>query len=163
MRRSLPLLALLLLAPAARAQDKLPEPKQQYLAFIRAQAAALRAKDQAPQTRDGWERRRGGLRAGLLRAWGGFPETPCPLEPRVLGTLKRDGYRVEKLIFQTRPGVWMTANAYVPDGEGKRPAILMVHGHWRGARVDPVVQSRCIGACKLGFFVLAVDAFGAGE
>jgi hypothetical protein len=57
----------------------------------------------------------------------------------------------------------MTANAYVPDGPGKRPAILNVHGHWRGAKQDPTVQARCIGAAKLGFFVLVVDAFGAGE
>ena len=39
----------------------------------------------------------------------------------------------------------------------------MVHGHWRGAKQDPVVQARCIGAAKLGFVVLCVDAFGAGE
>ena len=39
----------------------------------------------------------------------------------------------------------------------------MVHGHWTGAKQDPVVQSRCIGAAKLGFVVLCVDAFGAGE
>ena len=41
--------------------------------------------------------------------------------------------------------------------------MLCVHGHWRGAKQDPVVQARCIGLAKLGFFVLAVDAFGAGE
>src|SRR5262249_61821355 len=60
----------------------------------------------------------------------------------------------------------MTANLYVPDAakQGKKlPAILAVHGHWRGAKQDPVVQARCIGAAKLGFVVLAVDAFGAGE
>jgi cephalosporin-C deacetylase-like acetyl esterase len=39
----------------------------------------------------------------------------------------------------------------------------MVHGHWRGAKQDPTVQARCIGAAKLGFFVLVADAFGAGE
>lgn len=163
MRRSFTLLILLALVPAVRAQNQTPEPRQQYLAFIRAQAAAMRAQDRPPQTRAEWDRRHSALRADLRRAWGGFPETPCPLQPRILGTLKRDGYRIEKLIFQTRPGVWMTANAYVPDGPGRRPALLAVHGHWRGARLDPVVQSRCLGACKLGFFVLAVDAFGAGE
>ena len=57
----------------------------------------------------------------------------------------------------------MTANAYVPNRKGKLPALLMVHGHWRGAKQDPTVQARCIGAAKLGFFVLVVDAFGAGE
>ena len=57
----------------------------------------------------------------------------------------------------------MTANAYVPDRPGKLPAVLAVHGHWAGAKQDPVVQARNIGLAKLGFFVLAVDAFGAGE
>jgi pimeloyl-ACP methyl ester carboxylesterase len=57
----------------------------------------------------------------------------------------------------------MTANAYVPDGPGRRPAVLCVHGHWRGAKQDRTVQARCVGLAKLGFFVLAVDALGAGE
>src|SRR5205823_6274291 len=91
------------------------------------------------------------------------PDQKCPLDPQTHGTLRRDAYAVEKVTFQTRPGVRMTANAYVPDKKGKLPAILQVHGHWRGAKQDPVVQSRCIGAAKLGFFVLCVDAFGAGE
>src|SRR5262249_54922632 len=55
------------------------------------------------------------------------------------------------------------ASAYVPAVSGKAPAVLVVHGHWPGARRDPVVQARCLGLVKLGFFVLAVDAFGAGE
>ena len=57
----------------------------------------------------------------------------------------------------------MTANLYLPESPGRHPAILAVHGHWRGAKQDPVVQARCIGAAKLGFAVLAVDALGAGE
>lgn len=57
----------------------------------------------------------------------------------------------------------MTANLYLPETSGRHAAILGVHGHWRGAKQDPVVQARCIGAAKLGFVVLVVDAFGAGE
>ena len=41
----------------------------------------------------------------LLAAWGGFPAEACSLEPRKLGELKRDGYHVEKLVFQTLPGL----------------------------------------------------------
>ena len=134
-----------------------------FLEFVRRQAAEFRAGDKAPATLAEWEQRRSELRRKILNAWGGFPAQPCPLEPRVVGTLQRDGYRVEKIVFQTRPGIWMTANAYVPDASGKVPAVLVVHGHWRGAKQDPVVQARCLGLVKLGFFVLAVDAFGAGE
>ena len=150
-------------APTAAAAPATNAPSEAFLQFIKARAAELRATDAAPATLGDWNRQRAELRANLLKAWGGFPTEPCALNPKKLGELQRDGYRVEKLIFQTRPSVWMTANAYVPDRPGKLPTVLCVHGHWRGAKQDPVVQSRCIGLAKLGFFVLVVDAFGAGE
>lgn len=139
------------------------EPATPFQAWIQNQARQLRSHDQPPATQEEWQQRKAELRANLARAWGSFPASDCDLEPRILGQFQRDGYRVEKLVLQTRPGIWMTANAYVPDKPGKLPAILHVHGHWAGAKQDPVVQSRCIGCAKLGFFVLCVDAFGAGE
>ncbi|OYW24899.1 MAG: acetylxylan esterase [Planctomycetales bacterium 12-60-4] len=148
--------------PATIRADEM-SPREQFLAFLRNQAAVLRANDQPPRTRAEWLQQRERIRASLEAAWGGFPTEHCPLEPRKIGELHRDGYRVEKLILQTMPGVWMTALAYVPGTPGKHPAILSVHGHWKHAKVEPTIQSRCIGAAKLGFFVLAVDAFGAGE
>lgn len=158
------------LTPPARlmAADEVP-PNKQYQAFVRKQAAELRKNDKAPAAADEWAKQEKALRKNLFAAWGGeacFLPKPCDLDPKQHGEpLKRDGYTVEKLTFQTRPGVRMTANLYVPNGAKKKPApaILMVHGHWRGAKQDPVVQSRCIGAAKLGFVVLCVDAFGAGE
>jgi dienelactone hydrolase len=132
--------------------------------FLRARGAALRAGDAPPASRAAWEERRAKLRAAMFAAMGPFPDKACPLEPREVGVLKRSGYRIEKLLLQTRPDVWMTASAYVPEGvAGKVPAVLAVHGHWPWARRDPVVQARCLGLVKLGFFVLTVDAFGAGE
>ena len=146
----------------ARADDAVAGPLQ-FNSFVKLQAVNMRQGDEAPKSKDEWEHRRALLKTRLAAAWGGFPEKPCDLEPQKLGEFERTGYRVEKLVFQTRPGVWMTANAYVPDKPGRLPAILNVHGHWAGAKQDPVVQSRCIVAAKLGFFVLSVDAFGAGE
>jgi dienelactone hydrolase len=139
------------------------EPAKQFLAHIHRRWQELRGADKLPESVDEWTKAKQLLRQKLLESWGGFPKEACDLAPQKLGELARDGYRVEKIVFQTRPGVFMTANAYVPAGEGKRPAVLCVHGHWRGAKQDPVPQSRCIGLAKLGFFVLAVDAFGAGE
>src|SRR5690349_3136380 len=143
----------------------LPKPDPQaFDNFIRAQGIALHAKDEPPSSRKAWEERRARLRGAMFTAMGPFPERPCPLEPRVLGVLKRDGFTIEKVVFQSRPDVWVTANAYVPAKvQGKVPAVLAVHGHWAWARIDPHVQARCLGLVKLGFFVLAVDAFGAGE
>ena len=160
--------ALLVAVPFTPAADEVP-PAKQYQAFMRTQAAALRKNDTSPATAAEWAKQEAALRKQLFTAWGGeacFPTTPCDLVPRQHGVaLKRDGYTVEKLTIQTRPGVRMTANLYVPDDAKKKPAaaILMVHGHWKGAKQDPTVQARCIGAAKLGFVVLCVDAFGAGE
>src|SRR5579872_422991 len=139
------------------------EPAKQYLTYIHRRWQDLRGADKLPESVEDWTKTRQHLREKLLESWGGFPKEACDLAPQKLGELVRDGYRVEKIVFQTRPGVFMTANAYVPAGEGRRPAVLCVHGHWRGAKQDPVPQSRCIGLAKLGFFALAVDAFGAGE
>jgi len=162
MKRMSLLLLTLLTVPVAMAQDA-PAPDSAYLAFIKERAAALRADEVLPDTLEAWNAQRESIRAKLIEAWGGFPTEDCPLEPKILDTLQRDGYRVEKLIFQTMPDIWMTANAYVPDGPGPFPAVLCVHGHWPGAKQDPHVQARAIGLAKLGYFALAVDAFGAGE
>ena len=148
---------------AAEPAATTPSESKSFLQFVKDQADALRGHDTAPVSLADWQQHRNEIRARLIKAWGGFPKEAAALDPRVLGTIQQDGYRIEKLIFQTLPDVWMTANAYVPDKPGKLPAVLCVHGHWRGAKQDPHVQARCIGLARLGFFVLAVDAFGAGE
>jgi hypothetical protein len=85
------------------------------------------------------------------------------LKSQKIGELEHEGVRIEKIIFQTMPDVWMTANVYLPAESGKRATVLNVHGHWKGAKQDPHVQARCLGLAKIGFVAMAVDAFGAGE
>ncbi len=139
--------------------------RDRFLNWIRSESTsqAPLAAAQLPRTLDSWTAHRALLRERLEAAWGGFPANHAPLEPRILEILDRPAYRIEKLTFQTLPGVWMTANAWVPKRSGRLPAVLCVHGHWPGAKQDPHVQARCAGLATLGFFVLAVDAFGAGE
>lgn len=134
-----------------------------FLSFVRQTAAELRKQDAPPADLAAWQAQRTLLRQQLELAWGGFPQQHAPLEARILETLDRPDYRIEKIVFQTLPGVFMTASAWVPKISGKLPAVLCVHGHWAGAKQDPHVQARCAGLARLGFFVLAVDAFGAGE
>ena len=139
--------------------------KDPFAAFILRQSeAAARARGLPPATVSGWEERLMRVRAGLDRSFGRMPPALCPLEPLVLGTLEHAGFAVERLTFQSRPGVRVTANLYRPDPvKGPCPAVLSVHGHWAWARMDPHVQPRCIGLAKLGYVVLSVDAFGSGE
>ena len=136
---------------------------QTFLNYVRQTALELRRQDTPPGDLTTWQAQRALLRQQLELAWGGFPKEHAPLEPRILETLERPAYRIEKIVFQTLPGLTMTANAWVPKVPGRLPAVLCVHGHWAGAKQDPHVQARCAGLATLGFFVLAVDACGAGE
>jgi len=86
-----------------------------------------------------------------------------PLDPVVTGRIEKPDYVIEKVHFQTLPGVRMPANLYLPKKAGRLPAVLHVHGHWSGAKQDPVVQARCVSSARAGFVALSVDAFGAGE
>jgi dienelactone hydrolase len=146
--------------PAALPVDQL------YQEFIRDQVRAIhRAKPvEPPATETGWIKRLAAVKEGLKHSIGRLPEAKCDLAPEILGSLQRDGFVIERLTFQSRPGVRVTANLYRPTTvKGKSPAVLCVHGHWPWARIDPNVQARCLGLVKLGYVVLAVDAFGAGE
>ncbi|MFN5435834.1 MAG: alpha/beta hydrolase family protein [Planctomyces sp.] len=165
MARSTVCVLLQILLPSlicATAYAQVPAEKP-FLSFVRQTAAELRKQDAPPADLAAWQAQRTLLRQQLELAWGGFPQQHAPLEARILETLDRPDYRIEKIVFQTLPGVFMTASAWVPKISGKLPAVLCVHGHWAGAKQDPHVQARCAGLARLGFFVLAVDAFGAGE
>lgn len=142
-------------------------PQDLYRRWVDDSARRLRERDRPPRSvREAGRRAeeiRRRIREGESGAFLGGREQ-APPAAQVLGVLRRDGYHVERLVFETRPECWATAHAYVPSaGRRPLPAVLCVHGHWAGARRDPVVQSRCIGLAKLGFFVLTLDAWGAGE
>lgn len=114
-----------------------------------------------------WDRAREKLRTQFRKALGLWPWPPrTPLNAQVLGETLRDGYKVQRLTFESRAGFVVTANVYVPEpsGSGQRwPAVLCPVGHWPHSKTEPVVQARCIGLAKLGFVVLTYDPFGQGE
>src|SRR5262245_5798746 len=99
-----------------------------YAKFILALSeAAAKIRGLPPVSARGWDERLENVRAGLKRSFGRVPDVPCPLEPEVLGILKRAGYAIERVTFQSRPGVRVTANLYRPDPVAKRcPAVLSV-------------------------------------
>jgi hypothetical protein len=136
----------------------------QFARFIRNQAPSSRGPIRPPATIDGWDQRLAEVKEGLRRSFGRMPDEAPPLDPNILGTIHRDGYAIDRLVFQSRPGVLVTANLYRPEPSvGRCPALLSVHGHWAWARMDPHVQPRCIALAKMGYVVLCVDAFGSGE
>jgi cephalosporin-C deacetylase-like acetyl esterase len=100
------------------------------------------------------------------RMWsylGGQPER-TPLNARVVGALERGDYRIEKIIFESRPKFYVTANLYIPrTGSAPYPAILYPLGHERGAKAHQAWQRTLAGLARRGFVCLAWDPLGQGE
>ncbi|MEO7653258.1 MAG: acetylxylan esterase, partial [Bryobacteraceae bacterium] len=103
------------------------------------------------------------IRRKVTEALGGFPER-TPLKARVTGTLQRDGYRVEKLIFESLPGFFVTANVYVPTNTRPPfPAMLGPAGHSSNGKASATYQHAWISLAKRGILVIAYDPPGQGE
>jgi len=117
----------------------------------------------APATREEFDRRREAQRRELFRCLGLDPLPPrTPLKARVTGVLQRRGYRIEKVVFESRPNFPVTAHLYVPDGAAGRklPVLVNPHGHWGFKKQEPTVQSRLIGQVLNGYLAIVVDSPG---
>jgi len=112
-----------------------------------------------------WLKRQNKVREALSQITGPFPEKK-PLNPRITGVIQRDGYSIEKIIFESRPNFFVTGILFIPDNlKGKAPAILYCSGHssTRQAFRSPVYQRVCINFVKKGFIVFAYDPIDQGE
>ena len=70
------------------------------------------------------ERRKEVVRRKILDALGGLPDYSGPLNARVTGQIQADGYVIEKVIYESLPGYYVTANLYRPNQPGRYPAVL---------------------------------------
>ena len=94
---------------------------------------------------------------------GGQPER-TPLNARTVGSLERESYRIEKVVYESRPGVIVTANLYLPKrGGAPHPGVLFQMGHSELGKAYASYQKCCQGLVQLGFVVLAFDPMGQGE
>jgi len=108
-------------------------------------------------------KRRSYVREQMLKDLGGFPSR-TPLNARVVGVLERPGYRIEKVIFESQPHFYVTANLYLPKtGHPPYPAILYPLGHERGGKANPTWQQMLGSLATKGFVALAWDPVGQGE
>jgi cephalosporin-C deacetylase-like acetyl esterase len=99
----------------------------------------------------------------LRQALGEFPAR-TPLRAVTTGKLKRDGYTIEKIIFESRPRYYVTANVYVPQqSQPPFPAVVCPVGHWGDGKAFEDYQRLGIYLARRGFLVLIYDAPGQGE
>jgi dienelactone hydrolase len=92
---------------------------------------------------------------------GGIPER-TPLNARTVGSFEREGYRVEKVVFESQPNFHISANLYIPStGRPPFPGVLVQMGHTLDGKAG--YQRICQWLVRFGYLVLGFDPMGQGE
>lgn len=103
-------------------------------------------------------------RERFLQLIGGLLAERAPLNAHVTGEFARNGYTVRKVVFESLPEFYVTANLYVPTiSKGPFPAVLAPCGHSESGKTYEVYQHLYIGLARRGYVVLAYDPIGQGE
>ena len=118
---------------------------------------------QLPQTKKEWDEYRVTLKNEIIKKTGALVKQTLPLNVKETGNIKMQGYTIKNIAFQTRPGIYATANLYVPDGEGKFPAVIVMMGHSPDGRLYDKYQSVGITLALNGYVSLCIDPWGSGE
>jgi dienelactone hydrolase len=103
------------------------------------------------------------VRKKMMDLIGGLPAYEGPLNARLLGRIDTGSYAIEKLIFQSLPGFYVTANIYrpLPENRTALPAVLVPSGHTQEGKPEPQVLAANL-ALK-GFIAMTYDPIGQGE
>ncbi len=155
-----------MLSAAARLETQPLEPREQLIGYLNGLAAGqLRQRIQTIDkitTRAAAERRRAEVRARIVTLIGGLPERHPALGVKAMGAVSGDGFRMEKIAYESLPGFWVTANVYVPAiGQGPFPAIVYAPGHGPGGKSEG--WSWGANFARNGIIMLAYDPIGQGE
>ncbi len=142
--------------------------KSQLARFIQARSEAAFARGDATrdalQTVEELEAYRVQARERFIAAMGGLPESAPSLGARITGHFEGDGYRVENVLFTSRPGVHVTANLYLPTGRTTPGgAVLLLCGHALASKHYPDYLQVCRHLVGAGLVVLVMDPTGQGE
>lgn len=134
-----------------------------YVHKLRAMRASRSRELAALRTREDVIAYQEKLRKAVAKSFGPWPEW-TPLDMRITGVVAGDGFRIEKVIFNSRPNFWVTANLYIPDGlSAAAPAVLGCCGHSKEGKSADVYQAFAVRLVHNGFVVLMVDPIHQGE
>ena len=114
------------------------------------------------QTENDLRKLRAELKQSVLEMIGGLPAEKTALRATITGRLSADGFHIEKLIYQSLPGLYVTALVYVPEnGDKIHPAVLVAAGHSANGKIH--YQDLCQRLVQRGYLVISWDPIGQGE
>ncbi len=117
------------------------------------------------KTRADYDAYRARMYEKMVEAVGGFPAR-APLNSRTIATVQREGYRIEKVIFESLPGVPVTGLLFLPDSPKFKPpypAFLVTCGHSGNGKGSSDYQRGCVQGALQGFAAFIYDPISQGE
>lgn len=115
------------------------------------------------KTKADWQARQKIIKNKLNEIIGPFPKKEA-LNPEITGVVQKEGYRIEKIIYEPVPGYYAVGCLYIPDNlRGKAPAILNVIGHDQPGYKEQYYQVIITNLVKKGMIVFVIDPLGQGE
>ena len=94
----------------------------------------------------------------------GGPPPKASLNSQITGRIDRGSYRIEKVVFESLPQVYVTANLYIPNsGKAPFPAVLAPLGHTEDGKAYRNYQYLYQNLARKGYVVLTFDPYGQGE
>ena len=137
---------------------------RQILAIAARQEAARRKRFDAVSTPAQLEELRASLRSGFLEMIDGLPRPQGPPPSRTIGRIAGEGHVVEKLVFESFPGYFVSALLYKPKQvRGRLPGVISPCGHSPVGKAAGTYQILHINLVKRGYIVLTYDPVGQGE
>ena len=120
-------------------------------------------KDRITDTAD-WLKKASAIRKSFLESIGGLNFEKTDLKPDFKGDIDKGEYIIRKVVFQSLPDFYVTANLYIPKNIKKpAPGILFSCGHSKPAKAEPRYQLAAIELALNRMVVLVVDPPGQGE
>ena len=117
-------------------------------------------------SREAYDAYRKAMHAKMLAAIGDFPER-TPLNARTVATFRREGYVIEKVLFESMPGLLVSANLFIPDRPEFKPpyaAVVMSCGHAQQDGKDSATYQRaCVHVANRGMVAFMFDPYEQGE
>ncbi len=130
---------------------------------LRNEALLISKTYQLPENKDELANYRKELRKEIIDKTGIKFYKDLPFNVKETGSTKMEGYTIKNIAFQTRPGVYATANLYIPDGIGPFPGVITMMGHSANGRLYDPYQSVGHSLALNGYVSLHIDPWGAGE
>ncbi|MCI0360328.1 MAG: hypothetical protein L0211_17775 [Planctomycetaceae bacterium] len=114
-------------------------------------------------TREAWERFRAEKLKALRESLGTLPERPVSPKVLLTGELSGEGFKIRNLVYESRPGLVVTANLYAPEpSRPSMPGILLSHSH-HNPKHEGELQDMGMTWARAGCYVLVPDHLGHGE